>query len=88
MLGELRHHVPLRIGLPATMHRSAQIRMFPIAVRRRLDHSDRARIRQGAISQGGDARQPLTHCDSYRLPGMLLLACWSRELRVIGGFVA
>jgi hypothetical protein len=26
----------------------------------------------GAISQSGDARQPLTHCDSYRPPGMLL----------------
>jgi len=24
MLGELRHHVPLPIGLPATMHRSAR----------------------------------------------------------------
>lgn len=25
-------------------------------------------------SQGCDARRSLTHCDSYRLPGMLLLA--------------
>jgi len=38
----------------------------------------------GAISQGGDARRPLTHCDSYRLPGMLLLAYRSRVLRAIG----
>ena len=40
--------------------------------------------RLGAISQGGDARRPLTHCDSYRLPGMLLLACRSRLLHAIG----
>jgi hypothetical protein len=50
----------------------------------RLDAATRARraarIRQGdAISQGGDAQRPLTHCDSYRLPGMLLLACRSRS---------
>jgi hypothetical protein len=38
----------------------------------------------GAISQSGDAQRPLTHCDSYRQPGMLLLACRPRELRAIG----
>jgi hypothetical protein len=38
----------------------------------------------GAITEGRGAQRPLTYCDSYRLPGMLLLACWLRKLRATG----
>jgi hypothetical protein len=47
----------------------------------------RVQTRQGAISQAGGARRPLTHCDSYPLPGMLLSACSSRELHAVGVLV-
>lgn len=36
-----------------------------------LGWSVTAPSRRGAISQGGDVRRLLTHCDNYRLPGML-----------------
>jgi hypothetical protein len=43
----------------------------------------RAESAIGAISEDGGAQRPLTYCDSYRLPDMLLVACRSR-LRVVG----
>jgi hypothetical protein len=37
----------------------------------------------GALTEGGGAQRPLTYCDSYRLPDMLLVAYWP-ELRAVG----
>jgi hypothetical protein len=42
----------------------------------------------GAISQGGGARRPFTHCDSYRLLGMLLSERRPRDLVLSWVFVA